>query len=145
MRMRSWAGSVVTSSPKKRTRPRVAGKSRVTTWNGVGLPPPLAPMTARRSPTATENETSSIARRAPKVRVTPSNTRASPETSVDDIAIRTRLGTIRLVARADLELGGRDAQSLVQIVDIIAHLVILFSLRLHLNLIDNGHDYHTKI
>src|SRR5262245_3310137 len=40
-------------------------------------------MTARRSPTATENDTSSIARRAPNSRVTPSNTRASPDTSVE--------------------------------------------------------------
>ena len=56
------------SSPKKRTRPAVAGKSPVMTLNSVVLPAPLAPITARRSPAATENETSSIARSAPNVR-----------------------------------------------------------------------------
>src|ERR1700754_1309404 len=81
MRIRSCAGSVVTSSPKKRTRPALAGKSPVTTLNSVVLPAPLAPITARRSPAATENETSSMARSAPNVRVTPSSSRASPVAS----------------------------------------------------------------
>src|SRR5262249_23455510 len=83
---RSCGGSAVTSSPKNRTRPRVAGKSPVTTLNRVVLPAPLAPITARRSPTATENETSSIACSAPNVRVTPSSWRASPDTRVDECA-----------------------------------------------------------
>src|SRR5215471_20408164 len=169
MRIRSWAGNIVTSSPKKCTRPRVAGKSPVTTLNSVVLPAPLAPMTARRSPTATENETSSIARRAPNVRVTPSNTRASPETSVDVEAIsrsgwprnhsrgapRLRRGApnvggcggpflgpplraVRLVARADLELGGRDAQRLVHVVDLLEHLVVQVALRVLHHLGDEG-------
>src|SRR5215204_4844285 len=69
------------SSPKKRTRPVVAGKSPVMTLNSVVLPAPLAPITARRSPAATENETSSMARSAPNVRVTPSSSRASPVAS----------------------------------------------------------------
>ena len=56
------------SSPKKRTRPAVGGKSPVMALNSVVLPAPLAPSTARRSPAATENETSSIARSAPKAR-----------------------------------------------------------------------------
>jgi hypothetical protein len=60
----------VTSSPKNRTRPRVAGKSPVTMLNRVVLPAPLAPITARRSPAATENETFSIAVSAPNTRVT---------------------------------------------------------------------------
>ena len=76
--MRSWGGIAVTSSPKKRTRPAVGGKSPVMALNRVVLPAPLAPMSARRSPAATESETSSIARSAPNVRVTPSSTRASP-------------------------------------------------------------------
>src|SRR5262245_42454408 len=160
MRIRSWAGNIVTSSPKKRTRPRVARKSPVTTLNSVVLPAPLAPMTARRSPTATENETSSIARRAPNVRVTPSNTRASsvwgapkwpptPPTlrppaepwgfaGVDDIATSSRLRTIRLVARADLELGGRDAQRLVHVVDLLEHLVVEVALPVLHHLGDEG-------
>ena len=71
----------VTSSPKKRTRPDVGGKSPVIALNSVVLPAPLAPISARRSPAATENETSSIARSAPNVRVTPSSTRASPDAS----------------------------------------------------------------
>ena len=71
----------VTSSPKKRTRPAVGGKSPVIALNSVVLPAPLAPMSARRSPAATESETSSIARSAPNVRVTPSSTRASPDAS----------------------------------------------------------------
>src|SRR5688500_2262772 len=69
------------SSPKKRTRPALAGKSPVMTLNSVVLPAPLAPITARRSPAATENETSSMARSAPNVRVTPSSSRASPVAS----------------------------------------------------------------
>src|SRR4029453_8695817 len=69
------------SSPKKRTRPDVAGESPVMTLNSLVLPAPLAPITARRSPAATENETSSMARSAPNVRVTPSSSRASPVAS----------------------------------------------------------------
>ena len=76
--MRSYGGSSVTSSPKNRTRPDVAGKSPVTTLNSVVLPAPLAPITARRSPAATANETSSSARNAPKYRETPSSSRAFP-------------------------------------------------------------------
>jgi hypothetical protein len=78
IRIRSCGDSVVTSSPKKRTRPAVGGKSPVMALNSVVLPAPLAPISARRSPAATENETFSIALSAPNVRVTPSSTRASP-------------------------------------------------------------------
>ena len=52
------------------------------TLNSVVLPAPLAPITARRSPAATENETSSIARSAPKLRVTPSSRSAFTRRSV---------------------------------------------------------------
>ena len=80
-RMRSWGGRSVMSSPKKRTRPAVGGKSPVTALKSVVLPAPLAPRMARRSPAATESETPSIARSAPNVRVTPSSTRASSDAS----------------------------------------------------------------
>src|SRR5260370_30597502 len=63
------------------TRQDVGGKSPVTALNSVVLPAPLAPSTARRSPAATVKDTSSIALSAPKVRVTPSRTRASPDAS----------------------------------------------------------------
>src|SRR5712664_486925 len=76
------------SSPKNRTRPAVGGKSPVTALNSVVLPAPLAPSTARRSPAATENDTSSMALRASKVRVTPSRTRASPDASGFVAAVR---------------------------------------------------------
>ena len=46
------------------------------TLKSVVLPAPLAPITARRSPAATDSETLSIARRAPNVRPTPSRTSA---------------------------------------------------------------------
>ena len=51
------------------------------TLKSVVLPAPFAPITARRSPAATDSETSSIAVSAPNRRVTPSRTRASPEAS----------------------------------------------------------------
>src|SRR5262245_38264724 len=102
------------SSPKKRTRPAVAGKSPVMTLNKVVLPAPLAPITARRSPAATENETSSMACSAPNVRVTPSSSRASPVASgVCGRSEVTRamallsydlLGAVRHVARAETHL-----------------------------------------
>src|SRR5258708_34508963 len=63
------------------TLPEVGGKSPVMALNNVVLPAPLAPSTARRSPAATENDTSSIAFKAPNARVTLSSTRASPEAS----------------------------------------------------------------
>src|SRR5260370_36416319 len=112
------------------TRQDVGGKSPVTALNSVVLPAPLAPSTARRSPAATENDTSSIALSAPKVRVTPSRTRASPDASgfaatgrvlITDrsevtVAIRSasssrrrpsieRLRAVRHVARAEAHLG----------------------------------------
>src|SRR5262245_29514517 len=74
--MRWWGGRSVMSSPKKRTRPDVGGKSPVIALNRVVLPAPLAPMTARRSPAATSSEMSSIATSAPKVRPTPASDRA---------------------------------------------------------------------
>src|SRR5262245_15391779 len=110
--MRSNGGCRVTSSPKKRTLPAVAGKSPVITLNRVVLPAPLAPITARRSPAATENETSSIARRAPKLRATPWRTRASPS-----------LRTGRDIPRAHLELFLLHAEHLVDVVDPAQHLV----------------------
>jgi hypothetical protein len=79
--MRSFTGIAVTSSPKKRTVPAVAGKSPVITLNSVVLPAPLAPMTARLSPAATDSVTSSSARNAPKLRDTPVSSSALPEAS----------------------------------------------------------------
>src|SRR5262245_3389430 len=116
MRMRSWGGIAVTSSPKNSTRPRVAGKSPVMTLNRVVLPAPLAPITARRSPAATENDTSSMARKAPNVRVTPTSSRASPVASgvagessdvtraMAFVALRLSLWAVRHVARAEPHL-----------------------------------------
>jgi hypothetical protein len=48
------------------------------TLNSVVLPAPLAPITALRSPAATENETSSTAFSAPKLRETPSEPERVP-------------------------------------------------------------------
>src|SRR5688572_11751718 len=127
-RMRSWGGSSVMSSPKKRTRPAVGGKSPVTALNSVVLPAPLAPRMARRSPAATASETPSIARSAPKVRVTPSRTSASSEASSDCGAIAAiGLRTGGVVARADahlVELGLRQVESLVDLLDARHHLVV---------------------
>src|SRR5437870_2920337 len=155
MRIRSWGGIAVTSSPKKSTRPLVAGKSPVTTLNSVVLPAPLAPITARRSPAATENEMFSIAVSAPKTRVTLSSRSASPG-AVPLVAIRRSnrsrgaprlrrgvpnvggrggsfldppLWTVRLVARTDLELGRRQAERLVHVVDLPEHFVVEIPLR----------------
>ena len=80
------------SSPKKRTRPAVGGKSPVTALKSVVLPAPLAPRMARRSPAATESETPSIARSAPNVRVTPSSTRASSDARSGCVAIDGHCG-----------------------------------------------------
>src|SRR5262245_63746077 len=114
--MRSKGGCSVTSSPKNRTRPAVAGKSPVITLNSVVLPAPFAPITARRSPAATENETSSIALSAPKLRPTPSSTRAwLPALPV--------LGAARFIPRTDLELGRRLAEGLRHVVHAAQHLV----------------------
>src|SRR5262245_47050401 len=126
-RMRSWGGIAVTSSPKNRTRPAVAGKSPVITLNNVVLPAPLAPMTARRSPAATDSDTPSTARSAPNVRVTPSSTRASPEAigapflplPAPFIRAATRASpswAVRHVARSEpdlVELGLRHAEALI--------------------------------
>src|SRR5262245_25829309 len=167
MRMRSWGGIAVTSSPKNSTRPRVAGKSPVMTLNSVVLPAPLAPITARRSPAATENEMFSIAVSAPNTRVTPSRRSASPGAAPLVVITRTErrnrsrgaprlrrgvpnvggcggpflgppLGTVRLVARADLELGGRHPQRLVHVVDLPEHLVVQVALRVLRHLGDEG-------
>src|SRR5262245_55011655 len=136
MRIRSWGGSAVTSSPKNSTRPRVAAKSPVTTLNSVVLPAPLAPITARRSLTATENETSSIAVSAPNTRVTFSSRSASPgavpfvvTTNPPQPSLSACLRTIRLVARTDLELGRRHAERLVHVVDLLEHAVLEIALR----------------
>ncbi len=77
--MRSCGGSSVMSSPKKWIRPAVGGKSPVMALKSVVLPAPLEPRIAAFSPAATENDTSSTARSAPKARVTPASTSASPD------------------------------------------------------------------
>src|SRR5262245_59489413 len=167
MRMRSWGGIAVTSSPKNNTRPRVAGKSPVMTLKRVVLPAPLAPITARRSPAATENEMFSIAVSAPNTRVTPSRRSASPGAepfpAIRRSGSRNRsrgaprlrrgapnvggcggpfrgppLWTVRLVAGADLELGGRHPQGLVHVVDLPQHLVVQVALRVLGHLGDEG-------
>src|SRR5882757_11486575 len=120
------------SSPKKRTRPAVGGKSPVMALNSVVLPAPLAPSTARRSPTATENEMSSIARSAPNARLTPSSTRASAEASgfaVGCRAVTEAIGsrTVRHVAAAEAHLGEfglRQSERLGHVVHHLGHLVV---------------------
>src|SRR6187455_1698270 len=79
--MRSCGGSAVMSSPKKWIRPAVGGKSPVMALKSVVLPAPLEPRIAAFSPAATDNDTSSTARSAPKTRVTPARTSASPDSS----------------------------------------------------------------
>src|SRR5262245_43095174 len=125
--MRSKGGCSVTSSPKNRTRPALAGKSPVITLNSVVLPAPFAPITARRSPAATENETFSIARSAPNALVTPSRTRAWPV-----------LRAVWFIPRTDLELGRRRAEGLVDVVDPAQHLVVQVALRVLDHLGDEG-------
>src|SRR5262249_7464862 len=123
------------SSPKKKTRPAVGGKSPVTALNSVVLPAPLAPSTARRSPTATESEMSSIALSAPNERLTPSSTRASADASglavgcsaVTNAITATCLRTVRHVAAADAhlgELGLRQSEGLGHVVHHLGHLVV---------------------
>src|SRR5262245_39730022 len=132
MRIRSCGGRAVTSSPKKRTRPAVGGKSPVAALNSVVLPAPLAPISARRSPAPTESETSSIALSAPNVRVTPSSTRASPVASVSVTGVRlSRAGspsrTVGHVARAEtdlVEIGLAHAEALVDARHHLDHLVV---------------------
>src|SRR4029434_3406725 len=119
MRIRWCGGSPVTSSPKKRTVPAVGGKSPVTALKSVVLPAPLAPIRARRSPAATESDTSSMALSAPNVRVTPSRTRASPDAIGVWRSFTLRLSrAVRDVpgAEADLvEIGLGHAQPLVDV------------------------------
>ncbi len=85
------------SSLKNRTRPEFGGKSPVIALKSVVLPAPFAPITARRSPAATDIDTSSIAVSAPNRRVTPSRTRASPEASGAIAGAARRLETVAMV------------------------------------------------
>ena len=57
-------------------RPAVDGKSPVIALNNVVFPAPFAPRMPRRSPAPTVKSTLSRATSAPKVRLTPSRTRA---------------------------------------------------------------------
>src|SRR5882672_4578600 len=108
------------------------------TLNSVVLPAPLAPITALRSPAATENETSSTAWSAPKRFETPSSRSASPVErssrcagSVIDAtaSLPLRLGAVRLVARAYLEVLLFHSQHLVDAVHLAQHLVVKVPLR----------------
>ena len=81
LRIRSKGSMCVMSSPKKRIRPEVGGKSPVMALNKVVLPAPFAPRMARFSPASTDKLTSSTARNAPNARVTPSRTSASEDMS----------------------------------------------------------------
>src|SRR5260370_29536810 len=116
--------------------------------NSVVLPAPLAPSTARRSPAATDNDMSSIARSAPNSRVTPSSTRASPEASglaagcsaVTDAMLSPpglpgpasasgvkHSRAVRHVAAADAHLGEvglRQSERLGHVVHHLGHLVV---------------------
>ena len=96
LRMRSCGGSSVMSSPKKWIRPAVGGKSPVMALNSVVLPAPLEPRIAYFWPAATDSDTSSTARSAPKARVTPSSRSASLDASAD--AAPARRGAHRRAA-----------------------------------------------
>src|SRR5215468_9935886 len=65
--MRRWLGQRVTSWPKRRTCPEVAGKMPVITLKSVVLPAPLGPMMALRSPAITRRLTSCTALSPPKL------------------------------------------------------------------------------
>jgi hypothetical protein len=98
--MRSNGGSSVMSSPKKRMRPAVGGKSPVMALNSVVLPAPLLPSTAYFWPAATASDTSSTARNAPNARVTLCSVSASLDASADAAAAPAR-ATLRAAAGAD--------------------------------------------
>src|SRR5712675_1229491 len=61
--------AVVTSSPRKRTRPAVARSSPERRLRKVDLPAPLGPMTACTRPSSKASETSFTAESAPNRRV----------------------------------------------------------------------------
>src|ERR1700677_3859440 len=81
--MRSYGGKNVTSSPKKRIVPDDGGKSPVMQLNSVVFAAALEPRTARRSPGRTVSEMSTNAARAPNSRVTPRNSSALAEPTVE--------------------------------------------------------------
>src|SRR5262245_8526816 len=139
MRMRSCGGNAVTSSPKKRTRPAVGGKSPVTALKSVVLPAPFAPISARRSPAATESETSSIALSAPNVRVTPSSTRASPVVSVSVTGGPSRPVRPSRASRPSRTVG-HVARAEADLVEVrLAHAEALIDARHHLDdLVEEG-------
>ena len=68
---RLLAGNRVMSCPSKKMDPLVGGKSPLMRLKNVVLPAPFGPITARSSPGSTAKETSLIATRLPKARVTP--------------------------------------------------------------------------
>src|SRR5258708_27629786 len=156
--MRSCGGRSVMSSPKNQTCPALGGKSPVMALKSVVFPAPLAPSTARRSPAATENDTSSIALSAPNVRVTRSSTRASPEASgfapeESDITVAissTSLGpatapyrsrAARHVARAQAHLVELVLAQAERLRDVLSHFhdpVVVFAVRLLRDLGDVG-------
>src|ERR1700677_1502201 len=104
--MRSYGGKNVTSSPKKRIVPEDGGKSPVMQLNSVVLPAPFEPRTARRSPGRTVSEMSTKAARAPNSRVTPRNSSALAEPTVErrcatlSMAAACRLRPWRAATRA---------------------------------------------
>src|ERR1700677_189842 len=104
--MRSYGGKNVTSSPKKRIVPDDGGKSPVMQLNSVVLPAPFEPRTARRSPGRTVSEMSTKAPRAPNSRVTPRNSSALAEPTVErrcatlSMAAACRLRPWRAATRA---------------------------------------------
>src|SRR5688500_16263122 len=117
-------------------RPAVEGKSPVIALKSVVFPAPLAPRMPRRSPAPTVRSTLSRATSAPKVRHTPSRTRAwaaparfNLSASAMGLTLRgsTRSRAARIVA-ADRaqghEIGLRHAEGLVHVVHDLDDLVV---------------------
>jgi hypothetical protein len=74
------------SSPSKITRPWLGGKSPLIRLKKVVLPAPFGPITARSSPAAMSNDTSSTALSVPKWRETFSMRRNGPADAACGVA-----------------------------------------------------------
>src|SRR6516164_9862570 len=103
-------------------RPVVGGKSPVIALKSVVLPAPLAPRIPRRSPASTTRSMPAMAFSAPKLRLTPSRTRAWAMAAARRALLALGVGAADGAQRQ--EFGLRHAQRLGDRRDHLHHLVV---------------------
>src|SRR6185437_8226244 len=120
-RHRSAVETEVTSSPRKRTRPRVGACAPTSRLSKVVFPAPFGPTTPTASPADTEKSTPSRTTRAPKLFVSPVASSRTPSERMPGIP---DAGARSAVERPEFRLDGN-----IRVGGVLGHRIVERELR----------------